>query len=107
MRTNAIIFLALLVATGPAMASNVDEIYRQWQLDRLHTPTAGQLAHEHAGRVSIYDGLTDREVEQVMETQFDRLANMMFVRTIVTDVDGSALRDERAGALVTEDDDCD
>lgn len=95
----------LAVSLVPGMAG-ADENYRKWQTDRLYTPTKQQLAREKSGRVIIFDGLRDSEVEQAMDSQFDRLDSMMFVRTIVTDKVGAPLTDEQ-GSYVTEDDDCD
>ncbi len=102
------IFATTVLAASfvPGLAG-AEENYRKWQLDRLFAPTAQQLMREKSGRVAIYDGLLDTEVEQVMESQFDRLASMMFVRTIVTDKVGTPLTDGQGGGYVTEDDDCD
>ena len=54
----------------------------------------------------IFDGLRDTDVEQAMQTEFERVGNMMFVRTVVTDRSGALLQD-KTGGYVTEDDDCD
>ena len=91
------------LATGIAFA---ETDYREWQLDRIHSPTQQQLAREQTGRVTIYDGLRDTDVQHAMETRFDRIASMMFVRTITTDPAGQPVRDETTGDNVTEDDDC-
>ena len=95
--------LAASLATACAWAGTD---YRQWQLNRLHAPTSQQLAEEQAGRVMIYDGLRDNDVEQVMAAESDRVGSMMFVRTVVTNDDGAPMRDEKSGKTVTEDDDC-
>ncbi|MCB1800247.1 MAG: hypothetical protein KDI82_01025 [Gammaproteobacteria bacterium] len=52
-----------------------------WQADVLNHPTEAQLAVERSGRVVIYDGLTNRQVDQALDQQFDRIDAMMFVRT--------------------------
>ena len=52
-----------------------------WQLAMLHQPSPAQLKVEQRGRVFIYDQLHDADVELAMNTQFDRIERMMFVRT--------------------------
>jgi len=59
-----------------------------WQLEMIHDPSAAQIRVEEQGRVYIYDGLYDTEVKLAMDTQFDRLDNMMFVRTKVETPEG-------------------
>lgn len=54
-----------------------------WQLAMIHSPSAAQLNVEQRGRVYIYDRMHEAEIELAMNTQFDRLDNMMFVRTRV------------------------
>ena len=60
----------------------------EWQLAMLHDPSPAQLKTENRGRVFIYDRLHDAEVELAMNTQFDRIERMMFVRTQQTTQDG-------------------
>ncbi len=96
-------FMTVSLATSIACA---ETDYREWQLDRIHSPTPQQLAREQAGRVTIYDELWDTDVERAMETQFDRIPSMMFVRTIITEQAGKPVVDEKTGGNVTEDDDC-
>ena len=69
-----------------------------WQLEMIHDPSAAQIKVEERGRVYIYDGLYDSDVKLAMETQFDRVDNMMFVRTKV---------ETPQGETETEDDGCD
>jgi hypothetical protein len=52
-----------------------------WQLAMIHNPSAAQLKVEERGRVYIYDRMHEAEIELAMNTQFNRLDNMMFVRT--------------------------
>ncbi|MGD8308174.1 MAG: hypothetical protein PVG98_01940 [Chromatiales bacterium] len=102
--------LALLGALGyagtvvgtPAIA----EEDRVWQLEMVFHPSAQQLAIERKGRVMIYSGLRDTDVERAMDEQWDRVNSMMFIKTIVTDPEGKAERDPGTGSLVFGDDDC-
>ena len=64
----------------------------KWQLRRLNEPTERELAHEREGNVHIYDGLTDRDVDQALSTHFERIQHMMFLgtrKTIPTDSENS------------------
>ena len=64
----------------------------QWLLRRLTQPTEHERAHEREGNVYIYDGLTDREVDQALSAHFDRIEYMMFLgtrKTIPTDTANS------------------
>jgi len=86
--------------SGPTQAAD------SWQEKMLFSPPPSQIELENRGRVMIYDGLTDTQIAQAMDIQFDRIESMMFVRTVVTDSQGEALRDTESGALVVEDDGC-
>jgi hypothetical protein len=76
-----------------------------WQERMLFNPPASQLELEKRGRIVIYDGLKDTQITQAMDTQFDRIQSMMFVRTVVN-TEGETLRDEETGTVVIEDDGC-
>jgi hypothetical protein len=76
----------------------MSEPKNDWQLTMLHDPSAAQLSLEQSGKVFIYDGLTDRDVELAMNTQFKRVEHMMFVRTKV---------ETPAGKYEVVDDGCD
>jgi hypothetical protein len=69
-----------------------------WQLAMIHNPSAAQLKVEQRGRVYIYDRMHEAEIELAMNTQFNRLDNMMFVRTQVVTAEGE---------IETADDECD
>jgi len=92
------------LTSGPVVA---ESSFSDWQRDKLFQPSERDLAREDAGKVHIFDGMKDSDIELAMQTQFDRVASMMFVRTIVTDDSGAPLRDEVTGDYVVEDDDCD
>lgn len=51
-----------------------------WQIARLMAPTASQLEAESKGQVYIYDSLDINQVEAAMDSDFDRIENMMFIR---------------------------
>ena len=69
-----------------------------WQLAMIHSPSAAQLKVEQRGRVYIYDRMHEAEIELAMNTQFNRLDNMMFVRTTAVTPEGET---------EVADDDCD
>ena len=82
--------LAILATFGALPATAVDvqdpqSNLEQWLLRRLNEPTSRERAHERRGNVYVYDGLTDREVEQAMNRHFDRIEYMMFVGTRKTE----------------------
>lgn len=102
-------FLALPMAViaAPVHAGN-DEAQanlQQWQLRRLNQPTDRERAQESAGGIYIYDGLTDRQVDNALDRHFDRIENMMFMGTVKTSPSGDAQRDER-GNVATESGGC-
>ena len=78
-----------------------------WQQRRLEQPTEAELQWEGAGHVMIYEGMKDREVERAMDHHFNRVQGMMFIKTLVTDDDGSPVKDPKTGKFVTEHDGCD
>ena len=84
----------LLSSLGRAATAETGD----WQLAMLHEPSPAQLNIEKRGRVFIYDRLNDVDVELAMNSQFDRIERMMFVRTQRTTQDGE---------VETADDDCD
>ena len=60
-----------------------------WQLTRLHAPSPTLLKRENAGRITIYDGITLTQIDRAMDTQFDRIGSMMFIRTKYPADDGT------------------
>jgi hypothetical protein len=97
----SIIFSVLLLGlVGPTEAED------SWQEKMLFNPSASQLELEKRGRIMIYDGLKDTQITRAMDTQFDRIQSMMFIRTIATDSKGETLRDKKTGDVVVEDEGC-
>jgi hypothetical protein len=80
------------VPTGAAESSATTNL-EQWLLRRLNEPTERERAHERQGNVYIYDGLTDRNVEQALDRHFERIEYMMFVGTRRTDPTATAPSD--------------
>ena len=77
-----------------------------WQHRLLFDPDSHQLLRENEGLVFIYDGITDKTIDRVMEEQFDRLSSMMFIRTVITDDHGDPVLEDKGGAAPLEDDGC-
>lgn len=77
-----------------------------WQIRRLMEPTEAERAREADGEVVIYDSLTDQQVEAAMTKHFDRIKNMMFIGTLVTDDEGEPVFDPVGGVFAMEDDGC-
>lgn len=100
------LFLAALVLVLFSLIPSTSNAASDWQVKQLYEPSDWQLEREQRGLVNIYSGFTDRQVAMAMDTQFDRIDNMMFVNTVVTKDDGEPKRDEATGEAVTEDDGC-
>jgi hypothetical protein len=94
--------VVFLGASGAVSAADVREI----ELRRLFEPTTSELAQEEKGRIYIYDGLRDKDVQRAMKEEFDRVENMMFIREKKTDEKGEVLKDPETGEVVVEDDGC-
>ena len=99
--------LAVAVFVLVSLAHTAGADGSSWQTKNLFKPGPTQLQSEKRGRVTIYHGLKDTDVHRAMDEQFERIDNMMFTGTIVTDGTGQPLRDPDTGAVVVEDDGCD
>jgi hypothetical protein len=91
----------------PVQADELDQValaMEQWQYNRLFSPSPADRKFEERGDVIIYDGLTDIEVNKALDEHFDRIQNMMFTRTVVTDENGNPKIDPVTGNKVVEDD---
>ncbi len=83
-----------------------DAITDEWQTRRLMEPTLAEVQAEMQGRIEIYHGLTDRQVNQAMDQHFGRIQSMMFTGIVVTDSKGQPKKDSKTGKVVSEDDGC-
>jgi len=102
-RWPAVAVLVLLsCSAGVLQAGDVSEI----ELRRLFEPTETELAAEANGRIYIYEGLRDVDVQRALEDEFGRVEHMMFIRTRKTDEEGQVERDKDTGAVQYEDDGC-
>ena len=104
---SAIQATALTVSLAAMDAGTVRADVNNWYLQQLFAPTDHQLAMERKGRIMIYDGLRDTDVERVLDTQFQRVGSMMFTGTVVTDDSGEPARDAETGEIIVENDGCD
>ena len=84
----AALLLAGVHSVNPAFA--LDE----YQYQVLFSPTAAILEAEARGRIMIYDRLEFGTVERALDQQFDRIENMMFVRTVYPQENGDAVFEE-------------
>jgi hypothetical protein len=89
--TKAVFGMILAITTQASYAGDT------YQYKVLFNPSETNLASEKRGRVMIYDGMTEEEVDFAMEHQFDRIENMMFINT---------KRRTETGEYVEDDDDC-
>ena len=77
-----------------------------WLERMLFEPSPQQLELEARGRVMIYRGFKDSQVEDALDRQFERIEHMMFIGTILTDETGSEIKDADTGEVLVEDDGC-
>jgi hypothetical protein len=98
------VVVSMLLATysGFGMAQNPDQALHDWQVRRLMHPLPHELQKERRGSVYIYDGLTEKEVDTGLDSNFDRIQNMMFVGTVKTDAHGEPLQDANTGQAIQE-----
>jgi hypothetical protein len=94
--------LSATLVSSMAVAADVSEFEQR----RLFSPTEAELASEAEGRIYIYDGLTDIDVQRALNDEFDRVENMMFIRTKKTDEAGEVKRDADTGEVEYDDDGC-
>ena len=102
-----IVAITTLIGTASATADRSPELtnLEKWQLRRLFVPNEREVEHERKGNVYIYEGLTDRQVDDAMSRHFDRIEYMLFLGTRRTDESGRILRKED-GSAAKESSDC-
>ena len=100
-------FLLFITVNMSSLAASDDAAHVRWQMQRLFEPTPAQLRRETHGQVFIYHGLPDTVVDRAMIQAYDRLQSMMFTGVIITDDQGSPLKDPETGTFLTVDDGCD
>lgn len=91
-KTTQNIIAAALISfsiAGPSLADATS-----WQERRLLKPTSHQLAAERRGQVMIYDQMDSGVVDKAMNTQFDRIENMMFIRVKHPAPEGTVEQDD-------------
>jgi hypothetical protein len=97
-----VVTVLLLGTLAGAWAADLRDI----EMRRLFKPTQPEVSQETKGRIYIYDGLHDKDIERAMDEQFDRVQSMMFIREKKTDDEGRVKKDPATGADVVEDDGC-
>jgi len=83
MKPTARVFLWGILLTQTAAAIQAEEYIgsEEWQQRRLFTPSPNELQREAAGRIFIYDGMMEADLDRALDDQFQRLESMMFIRT--------------------------
>ena len=84
----ALFALAVVLSTGSVYAED------DYQQNVLFNPSPVILLAEAGGRIMIYDGLKSETVELALNEQFERIENMMFVRTQYEQEDGGYEADD-------------
>lgn len=95
-------YLLLFSLCSLAYAGDLYEIEKR----RLFSPTPAERAADARGQIYIYDGLRDLDINHAMDQEFDRIENLMFIRTKKTDQTGETLKSPETGADIVEDDGC-
>jgi len=79
----------LLLGTALVSTSLVVGAADRFQLNTLFNPSKVVLQTEARGRVMIYDGLDEADVDRALDEQFERIEHMMFTHTRKTEPDGT------------------
>lgn len=92
---------------GAVKADETGPTLEEWQLDLIYYPSDAMLEREAKGFVFIYDGLSEAEVEKILDDRYDRIEYMMFTRVKKIDTSGDPLIDPETGDEILVDDGCD
>lgn len=85
-----IAFSIVALAEGPAQAADS----MNWNQRMLFQPSYAMLKAESRGRVNIYDGLHEAEVDRALDQQFGRIQAMMFTGTRRVVEEGTVVADD-------------
>jgi hypothetical protein len=88
-KTIGVLCFAMLLVSGVNIAvADADRIY-QIQKKRLDQPSSiVRKAEQLRQSIFIYEGMREQDVENAMEYQFDRIENMMFIKTRLLNEEG-------------------
>ena len=90
---NTVIAATLVTSMNIAVAGvgSTADADQSFQHKTLFEPASYVLNREARGAVTIYDGFTSDQVDQVMDEQYERIENMMFTRMIYVSDEGDDL----------------
>lgn len=100
----AVLICALLTQQTQALEPERNQL-QEWQHNLLLNLSETQLKRVQKDFVFIYDGITEKTVNRVMDNPFDRLSSMMFVHTVVSNNQGNAQTSKGSEEIDYEDDD--
>ena len=81
-KAKSTVFILLIIMIGSGfVTTHAQNTLEVWQMNALTQPSEALILAEAKGRITIYDGLNNLDVEQALNSQFNRIENMMFVRT--------------------------
>lgn len=96
-------FIAGLLLISPiTQAKDLRDI----ELRRLFEPTPAERRAERAGRVYIYEGLREDDIERALREQFDRASSMMFIRVQPNPATSSRPAEDGSTPVSYQDDGC-
>jgi len=97
-RKLSLITLILGLSLSSCLVVAQESAIYKMQYKHLMDPSENAVQREsHNQSVYIYEGMKLADVEQAMDTQFDRVENMMFVMTRVPTSDGAEHQTEADG----------